>query len=65
MKTPNTQMEINFVNNLVIHQAPRRRTRMERAQWWFAHIRQVVNAASTLHPVPAPRPIQEHLEIAA
>ncbi len=65
MNTPNTQMEINFDSNPPSRCFPRQRTRMEQAQWWFARIRQVVNAAGTAQPAPTARPVQERFEIAA
>jgi hypothetical protein len=39
--------------------------RRERAQWWFARMRSVVDAAMEWRPEPAGRPAQVYMEWAA
>jgi hypothetical protein len=42
-----------------------RRQRRERAQWWFAQMRRVVDAAMEWRPESQGRPAQEYLALAA
>jgi hypothetical protein len=42
-----------------------RRQRRERAQWWFAQMRRVVDAAMDWRPESKERPAQVHLALAA
>ncbi|MSR43424.1 MAG: hypothetical protein EXS19_05235 [Pedosphaera sp.] len=65
MNTPNTQMELSFNNNPQPHRTPRRQTRLDRAQWWFARIRQVLDAVVVTPPESKARPLQERLDLAA
>ncbi len=65
MNTLNTQMELSFNNNTPPHRAPRGRTRLDQAQWWFARIRQVVDAAVVTRSEPEARPLQKRLDLAA
>jgi hypothetical protein len=58
-------MELGLNNSSAPHIAPRCPTRLERAQWWFARIRQAVDAAALTRPEPEARPLQERLDIAA
>jgi hypothetical protein len=41
-----------------------RRQRRERAQWWFAQMRSVVDAAMEWSPEPQGRPAQVYLALA-
>ena len=59
------QMEfsLNGKSHRLARQA--RRQRRERAQWWFAQMRRVVDAAMEWRPETQGRPAQVYLELAA
>ncbi len=65
MNTLNTQMELSFNNAAQANRPAYHQTRMEQAQWWFARIRQMLDAVETTQPAPTARPVQEHFKIAA
>ena len=52
----NEQMELGF--NGARMQTSRRERRINRAAWWFAHMRQIVNHAMDWKAAPEPRPEQ-------
>jgi hypothetical protein len=57
----NEQMELGFNGTKIEARAGRRESRIERAAWWFARMRETVNNAMDWQPVPQPRPEQEWL----
>ncbi len=54
----NGQLEMSFSNAERRPLLSARQRRLSRAQWWFAHMRQVVDRAVNWQPVPPPRPEQ-------
>ena len=50
------QLEMSFGS--ACHQPTRRQRRLNRAQWWFQRMRQMVDRAVDWQPVPLPRPEQ-------
>jgi len=54
----NEQIEITFNNGPLCQSVTRRRRRLNRAQWWFQRMRQVVDRAAEWHSAPEPRPEQ-------
>jgi len=55
----NQQMELGFGGVKLV--ASRRERRMTRAQWWFSHMRQIVDRAMDWQAAPEPRPEQTWL----
>ncbi len=56
------QMEISFEQSIRCR-TPQRHQRLNRAQWWFKQMRQVVDAAFDWQPAPPPRAEQVHLTL--
>lgn len=56
----NQQMELGF-GGVKLAGLTRRERRMTRAQWWFAHMRQIVDHAMDWQAAPEPRPEQTWL----
>ena len=56
------QMELGFNGKIRRLARPQRR---KRANWWFAQMRRVVEAAMEWRPAPDARPEQVYLEMAA
>lgn len=54
----NGQLEMSFEVNRGCPRRDRRTRRRQRAQWWFAHMRQVVDRATDWQPAPSGRPEQ-------
>jgi len=54
----NMQMELGFGGAKVTAHAGRREGRIQRAAWWFAHMRQLVDRAVDWQPAGEPRPEQ-------
>ncbi len=52
------QMELSLSNVRACQSASRRQRRLNRANWWFAQMRQVVDRAFDWQPAPEPRPEQ-------
>jgi hypothetical protein len=59
------QMELSLEAKSHRRARQARRQRRERAQWWFAQMRRVVNAAMEWRPESQGRPAQVLLELAA
>lgn len=57
----NQQMELGFGGVTFAGLATRRERRMTRAQWWFTHMRQIVDRAMDWEAVGEPRPEQTWL----
>ena len=53
------QLEMGFGNDAGC--ITRRQRRLNRAQWWFQRMRQIVDHAIDWQPVPPPRPEQMQL----
>lgn len=62
MKDMTTQMELTLNANKMRRRATRLRRR-ERANWWFAQMRTVVDAAVDWRPAPASKPQQVYLAL--
>ena len=45
----NEQLELGFDRNTIRKALPRRRRRVERADWWFDQIRKMINAEDAHH----------------
>jgi hypothetical protein len=58
MKINDTQMELVFDSTQSCVSRGRRQRRLNRAQWWFARMRQIVDRATDWEPAPPPRPVQ-------
>ena len=54
----NQQMELGIGNGRVCPSVSRRERRLNRANWWFQRMRQVVDRAFDWRPAPPPRPEQ-------
>ena len=54
----NGQLEMSFSNGRGCRTVSRRQRRLNRAQWWFQRMRQVVERATDWQPAPPPRPEQ-------
>jgi hypothetical protein len=58
------QMELGLGSRGVRRKsAERRQNRLQRAQWWFKRMRQVVNDAMDWSAAPAGRPEQTHINL--
>lgn len=54
----NEQMELGFGGAKLAVQGGRREGKIQRAAWWFAQMRQIVNSAMDWQPAGEPRPEQ-------
>jgi hypothetical protein len=54
----NEQMELGLGGARIEELAGRRETRIQRAAWWFARMREAVNNAMDWQPAREPRPEQ-------
>ena len=54
----NGQLEMSFANGRGCQTIDRRQKRLNRAQWWFQRMRQVVEYATDWAPAPIPPPEQ-------
>jgi hypothetical protein len=52
------QMELSLEKARVCPSLNRRQRRLNRANWWFERMREVVDRAFDRQPAPAPRPEQ-------
>ena len=52
------QIEMTFNNGPLCQSVTRRQRRLNRAQWWFQRMRQVVDRARPWHSPPDARPEQ-------
>jgi hypothetical protein len=57
------ELSLNAKSHRLARQA--RRQRRERAQWWFAQMRRVVDAAMEWRPESKERPAQVPMELAS
>ena len=57
----NEQMELGFGGAPQLTGLTRRERRIRRAQWWFAHMRQIVDRALDWEAARPPRPEQTWL----
>jgi hypothetical protein len=62
---PIGQMELSLNGRSRRTGRPDRRQRRQRAQWWFAQMRRVVETAMEWRPEPGGRPSQDCLALAA
>ncbi len=54
----NEQMELGFSGTELQRAVGQRETRIQRAAWWFARMREAVNNAMDWQPAAEPRPEQ-------
>jgi hypothetical protein len=54
----NNQLELGFSGGAPCHSPAARRRRLNRANWWFERMRQLVDRACDWQPAPEPRPEQ-------
>jgi hypothetical protein len=61
------QMELGLGSKMARRRAAltRRRTRLQRAQWWFKEMRRVVDGAFDWSKAPAARPEQVYINLEA
>jgi hypothetical protein len=59
----NSQMELSFAEAIASHREIRRQSRLSRARWWFAQMRQVVDRALDRGPRRPGRPEQTYFSL--
>jgi hypothetical protein len=59
------QMELSLTGKGARRGRQARQTRRQRAQWWFARMRQVVDSALEWRPAPPARPEQVYMTLSA
>ncbi len=57
----NEQLELGLGGTKLAVQGGRREGKIQRAAWWFAQMRQIVNSAMDWQPTPTAPPQQEWL----
>jgi hypothetical protein len=59
------QMELTLTGKPMRRSRQARQNRRQRAQWWFARMRQVVEGAMEWRPAPVARPEQVYMSLSA